>query len=329
VGWKSLFYKRDINLSLAYLHSQAEFPTPLRQYPRLSELLNVSLWVKHDDEYPGAGGGSKVRKLRTILVEAEREGCNAIVTTGGASSNHARAAALLAAARGWKAKVIIHEPEPTNWPANLQLVQLAGADLSFCDRSVLPTVMDDAMEELREAGLQPHYVWGGGHNAAGGRAYRDAAMELAEQCVKQKMRPDYILVASGTGTTQAGLQAGATEALSGTTVIGISVAHQYATGVHRVLEGLQMLEVEGEERIVFYDDFLAGGYGLSDSDQADSIRLAARTEGLLLDPIYSGKAFHGLRQLVRSGRIERGSNVVFWHTGGLINLISSSLCHPL
>lgn len=304
---------------------QEAVPTALVFYSGLSAALGVQLWIKQDDQFPGAGGGSKVRKLRAILNEAEQGGCNALVTTGSASSNHARAAALLAAARGWKASIVIHEREPSVWPANLRLVHLGGAKISFCERSMLPSAMESAMEEMRDSGLRPCYIWGGGHTPAGGRAFRDAAKELANQCAEQKVRPDYIVVASGTGTTHGGLHAGAAETLPDTTVIGISVAHKRAAGVQRVQDALRMLEIEGAERIEFYDDFLAGGYGQSDVEQAETIRWAARTEGLLLDPIYTGKAFHGLRRLINIGRIAPGSNVVFWHTGGLINLLSTAL----
>ena len=285
----------------------------------------MHLWVKHDDEFPGACGGNKVRKLSAILEEAERNGCNALVTTGGASSNHARAAALVAAARGWRARIVIHESEPTVWPANLRLAQLAGAEISFCDRVVVAEAMDAAMEDLRDAGLRPWYIWGGGHTPAGGRAYREAAVELAGQCGEQGVTPDFIVVASGTGTTQGGLQAGAAIALPHATVIGISVAHAHTKGVQRVQEALRMIDADEVGQVMFHDEFLAGGYGSSNPEQAGVIRWAARTEGLLVDPIYTGKAFHGVRCLISTGRIGSGSTVVFWHTGGLMNLLSSDL----
>lgn len=310
-----------MKLSNPFLKNRS--PTALRAYPAISAALGVHLWVKHDDEFPNAGGGSKVRKLHAILEEAERNGHNALVTTGGAASNHARASALLAAARGWQARIVIHETEPVVWPANLRLMCLAGAKITFCDRDKLSSVMDSAMEELQGTGLQPCYIWGGGHTPAGGRAFRDAAVELADQCAEQALRPDVIVVASGTGTTQAGLQVGAADVLPHTRVIGISVAHNHATGVQRVQEGLRMLDAEDVGQIEFHDEFLAGGYGQSNAEQAETIRWAARTAGLLLDPIYTGKAFHGLRQLVSSGRIALGSTVIFWHTGGLINLLST------
>ena len=300
--------------------------TPLRFYPALSSALGVRLWVKHDDEIHGAGGGNKVRKLRAILAEGEKYSYNALVTAGGASSNHVRAAALLAAAKGWRARILIHESEPELWPANLRLAQLASAEISFCDRAVVAEGMDTAMEGLRQAGLRPLYIWGGGHTPAGGCAYRDATIELADQCEAENVNPDFIVLASGTGTTQGGLQAGAAAALPQTNVIGISVAHEQATGVQRVQESLRMINAEEVGQVEFYDSFLAGGYGRSNSEQAETIRWAAGTEGLLLDPIYTGKAFHGLRSLINAGRIGLGSTVVFWHTGGIMNLVASDLC---
>lgn len=297
--------------------------TPFRFYPRLSTELQINLWIKHDDEYPSAGGGSKVRKLRRIIEEAAPDGYNALVTAGGATSNHARAAALIAAQIGWSARIVIQEPEPTVWPANLRLARLAGAELVFCNRKTLPQVMDAEMKRSRDEGLKPLYIYGGGHNAAGARAFRDAAIEMAGQCSDARVRPDFIVLASGTGTTQAGLHVGTAGLMPHARVIGISVAHSQMAGLQRVNDAFRMIDAEVSDRVEFLDRFLAGGYAMTNTDQLETIEWAARTEGLLLDPVYTGKAFHGLRQLVRSGHIARESTVVFWHTGGLCNLLST------
>lgn len=325
MGWQGDIYEKCLNVRSIRPVERIFSPTSLRYYPRLSSQLGVHLWVKHDDEYPSAGGGSKVRKLEAILKEADEVGSNAIVTAGAASSNHVRAAALMSAALNWRSHIFIHEPEPAKWPLNLRLASFAGAKLFFCRRASLADAMQSEMTKLQDSGLRPYYVWGGGHTPAGGRAFRDAAFELAAQFEKTDCSPDFIVVGSGTGTTQAGLIAGASKALPKTEVIGISVAHEEPAGILRVGEALRMIGADGSKNPNFYAAFLAGGYGKSDSEQAVTIQWAAKTEGLLLDPTYTGKAFHGMHQLIKSGRIEKGSTVLFWHTGGLINLLSSML----
>lgn len=303
--------------------------TPLRFYPRLSDELGVSLWVKHDDLFPLAAGGNKARKLQRILAEGVRDGCDALVTTGSFHSNHVRAASLMAAHLGWQARLVIHDTPREKLEGNLLLAALAGAEITFCRREHLAAAMDQAMDELSARGRKPLYIWGGGHCCAGGLAYSEAAEELAAQYGKLANRPDYIFVASGTGTTQAGLHAGCAECLSSAKVVGVSVAHGRERGMENVAKSVEELvqAVNGDmpkQEIHFDDGFLSGGYGLHDEELFETIRWAAGLEGLLLDPFYTGKAFRGLCAHVRSARVTPGSTVCFWHTGGVFNLMTSS-----
>ena len=305
-------------------------PTPLLRYDRLSEQMGVSLWVKHDDLFTLAGGGNKARKLRHILAEGVREGCDALVTTGSSHSNHVRAAALMAARLGWRAKLVIHDKPHERFEGNLLLADIAGAEISFCERKDVSQRMDEAMAALRNEGRNPLYIWGGGHCLAGGMAYYEAVSELAGQANHLNCRPDFVFVASGTGTTQAGLHVGCSQFLEKARVVGVSVAHDKEPGQANVSSSVNDLAKslglsDAANDIAFDDGSLCGGYAKGSQSLYELIGWAARTEGLILDPIYTGKAFHAVRSHILSGRVPRGSTVCFWHTGGLLNLVSGGL----
>jgi 1-aminocyclopropane-1-carboxylate deaminase/D-cysteine desulfhydrase-like pyridoxal-dependent ACC family enzyme len=297
--------------------------SPVVCYEQLSTALGINLYVKHDDYLAGAGGGNKVRKLRYIMPAAAQRGCNALVTTGSAQSNHVRAAALMAAQLGWHARILIHEAEPEMYLGNLLIAKLAGSEISYCRREDVANAMDQAMEELVERGLNPLYIWGGGHCMEGAYAFYEAADELMKQC--EGGLPDIIVHASGTGTTQAGLVAG----FHGTSikVIGVSVAHDASRGASVVRDSLNQLGRHlkadySRVSLQFRDEWREGGYGKVSERLIATIRWAGKC-GLLLDPTYTGKAFLGLEDMVASGEIPQGGRILFWHTGGLLNLLSS------
>ena len=301
--------------------------TPLLRYDRISEQLGVSLWVKHDDLFALAGGGNKARKLQHILAEGIRQACDALVTSGSSHSNHVRAAALMAARLGWRAKLVIHDKPQRHFEGNLLLSDITGAEISFCERKDVSQRMDEAMTSLKNDGYNPLYIWGGGHCLAGGLAYYEAVSELTEQATNLNCRPDFLFVASGTGTTQAGLHVGCSQFLEKARVVGVSVAHDKESGqanvsssVNDLAKSLGLAGVENE--VTFDDGFVCGGYAKTSQTLFELIRWAARTEGLMLDPIYTGKAFHAVRSHILSGQIPQGSTVCFWHTGGLMNLVS-------
>lgn len=305
-----------------------KYMTPLKYYPRLSSELGINLSVKHDDYFPFTGGGNKARKIDYILKMASTRGTNALVTAGAANSNHARVVALAAAQLGWKCKLIIHDQEDYS-NGNLLMMRLAGAELIFVEQINVASAMDEAMQSFTKAGLKPFYIFGGGHSVEGSLAYYDAFKEFVSQ---SGVLPDYIVHASGTGTTQAGLHVGAelTKACK-TKIIGISVARDKLRGAKIIKESADELHSflfphkphKNLNEVSFYDDWNAGGYGHSNQHLIETIKWAARTEGLILDPVYTGKAFTGLIDLVSSNKIEKETNVVFWHTGGLINLMNT------
>lgn len=310
------------------------YTSPLIQLPRLGAHLKLDLWAKRDDLLPLSGGGNKARKIWRIAELVETRQCNAIVTTGGTQSNHARAAALLAAQKGWKCKLILHSAEALNSPptGNLLLMQLTGAEIEVVSPEQISESMKCAIEELGSRGYAPYEIPGGGHCIAGGLAYVEAIDELNKQLHSVDWFPEHIVLASGTGTTQAGIVIGLENLGVAARVHGISVARKNPRGSNVLSEmcselrmHLGLTSIETRVRFDFWDNWIGDGYERANKKVLETIRLASRLEGLILDPTYTGKAFTGLIALVERKEIPLGSKVLFWHTGGLLNLMAS--CH--
>ena len=326
----------------------SEVVTPVTPCPRLSRDLGIDLRVKRDDLFPMTGGGNKARKIVHILDELEAAkgtgtffaakkepiplpACNALVTTGAVQSNHARVTALAAAARGWRCRLVLHgDPAVLTYPrGNLCLAMLAGAEVQVVTPDEIPAALEVQKAALTAEGYRPHLLPGGGHCLAGALAYVEAVAELAVQCHTESWRPDFIVHASGTGTTQAGLLAGVDCAGWPTRVIGVSVARRNPRGRDVVFEAYEEVSTylgrPPQPNIVdFRDNWVGDGYEQATSGIWHTIHYAARTEGLILDPTYTGKAFTGLLEMI-GGDIARKSRVLFWHTGGLVNLLEAEL----
>lgn len=308
--------------------------SPVENLPRLGSRFGIDLRVKRDDLLPLSGGGNKVRKGLRIVAEAEAAHTTALVTTGGLQSNHARVTALLAAARGWRCSLVLHgAPGALDDPkGNLLLMRLAGAEITICDPEEISGHLEAAMERLRDAGERPYLVPGGGHCLAGALAYTEAITEVQAQL--DGWIPDWIVHASGTGATQAGILAGCARAGWDSRVLGVSVARRNPRGREVVAAMCAELDAHFGSaatslRVDFRDGWVGAGYEQADESVLRTIRHAAREEGLLLDPTYTGKAFTALTDLVESGEIAPGSRVLFWHTGGLPNLLASDLTREM
>jgi len=304
--------------------------TPIEEHPRLLANLDmdIDLRIKRDDLYPMAGGGIKARKIEYIMRDVISEGHDILVTNGGPQSNHARASAVLCAQLGIKCHlVLVLEPEKQYLDSgNVLLMRMSGATMEFCQKDQLAERMDRAIEYYRSMGHKPLYVWGGGHCPAGTLACIDAANEAQAQCAEWE--PDFLVAASGTGTTQAGLTIG--YAARQTHVIGVSVARDSGRGREIVRQSVEDFFSRFEDKhflpvqleIDFRDDWFEGGYEKTSPELMQTIEQAALA-GILVDPTYSGKALRGMVEMVRRGDIPRGSKVLFWHTGGLMNLQAS------
>ena len=304
------------------------YSTQLDFHLTLSEELSINLFIKRDDLYPKFGGGNKARKLDYILNHAKKEGFNSLVTTGAAESNHCRVSALHAASLGWQSIIIIHDKEPEFYGGNLKLMKLAGAEIRFVDQVEVKEAMNQAISDLKERGFNPYYIWGGGHSVEGSLAYFEAVKELKSQL--GNIQPDFIVVASGTGTTQAGIEIGIRTFFPDCEVIGISVAREENRGKKEILKSmLELNEYLGKPILmpqdIFFNTSICGdGYGKIFPELLETVQESLE-KGFIIDPTYSGKAFFAMKKLVQIERISKGKNVIFWHTGGLFNLMNSSV----
>ncbi len=286
----------------------------LFQYREFEYLLNENdLWLPYY-------GGNKVRKFQKILRNIKNEGKNAIVTTGGIQSNHCRVAALIAARHDMKCVLILHGSEKSfqRQRGNALLMQMAGAEIRFAEPEQIGSYMDRAMKDLESDGFDPCYVYGGGHNRAGVEAYVEHVHEMSGSIPESRI-PDHIFLASGTGSTQAGIILGAKKAgWSHTVVHGISVGRNKKRGKNGVRESILMVEKEKRDlKINFYDEYLFGGYGESNEELLQLLDDVASETGIILDACYSGKAFFGMLDVTEKSNLE--GNIMFWHTGGILN----------
>lgn len=311
-------------------------PTPVEEMQRLSKYLGgPRLLVKRDDCTGLAIGGNKTRKLEFLMGEALAKGANTVITSGGVQSNHCRQTAAAAAKLGMKCELILphlsrFESSTYETGGNLLLDQLLGAKLHVTtDMEAATELTREVMRQVRARGDTPHLIPFGGSTAIGALGYVDAAFELARQAVELKLKIDYVVVTTGSCTTHAGLLVG----LEGVRrmpqldcdprVIGVSVYYPeeraLATVKQKSREAAQLVglvDANLDERVVVSGDYLGGGYGEPTDAMVDAVGLAARLEGLLLDPVYTGKSLAGLVDLVRQGYFHSTDTVLFWHTGG-------------
>ncbi len=321
----------------------ARTPTPIERLERLSEETGVQLFVKRDDLTGLALTGNKVRKLEFLLAAAHDARCDTVITCGGAQSNHARATAVAAAKLGMAAHLVLRVEGPPGTPApgpdgirgNLFLERLAGATVRWIDRAEWPRRDEIMLEEaakLREAeGRRSYTIPEGGSNALGAFGYVRCAEEIAA-AERELERPfDLVVCATGSAGTQAGLLAGKILFRRPFRVLGFAVCDTRAHFAARVEEiALDLtthygLSLPGVEAAFECDDrYVGAGYAVSRPDELETIREVAEAEGLFLDPVYTGKAFHGLLKEVRAGRVARGTRVLFVHTGGIFGLLAKA-----
>lgn len=306
----------------------AHLPTPLEPLPRLSETLGVDLWIKRDDCTGLAGGGNKTRKLEFLLGEAFEQDADTLVTQGAVQSNHVRQTAAAAAAHGLNCEVILEErtgSKATDYTrnGNVLLDRLFGAGVrSVPGGSDMPAELEKTAAEVRARGGRPYLIPGGGSNPVGALGYVDCAREIVIQADDLDLQIDRIVTATGSAGTHAGLVAGLAVMGTDIPVLGIGVrapkAKQEANVLKLAGETAALLGRPGcvtPGMVVADCDYVGAGYGLIDQGVADALMLAARTDGILLDPVYSAKAMKGLIALAKAGRFE-GERVVFLHTGG-------------
>jgi D-cysteine desulfhydrase family pyridoxal phosphate-dependent enzyme len=320
----------------------AHLPTPLERLENLSHRLGtVDVFLKRDDQTGLAFGGNKARKLEFIMADALRQEANCIITWAGVQSNWCRQTAAAANKLGMKAVLILLKKPglPYEHDGNLLLDTILDADVRIVDaREGQPMmeyrgvkeIVEPIVEEERQKGLRPYVAPIGGslmegsmHEPLGAIAYVKAFVEIYEQAQSQNAPVDAVVFATGSGSTQAGLLVGAKLISPHTRVVGISVSETKATMTdyvrtiaERSLGQLGAPPEVGEEEILVFEDYLGEGYGLLTPEVTDAIRLLAQTEGVLLDPVYTGKAMAGFVDLLKKNYFKKGETVVFLHSGG-------------
>ncbi|WP_434774152.1 D-cysteine desulfhydrase [Pantoea agglomerans] len=300
-------------------------PTPLEHLPRLSDYLGRDIFIKRDDFTPVAMGGNKLRKLEFLAADALREGADVLLTAGAIQSNHVRQTAAVAARLGLKCVALLENPIGTHAEnylsnGNRLLLDLMDAEVIMVDALNNPAEqLAEQAARLEAQGFRPYIVPVGGSNALGALGYVECAQEIAHQ---SEGVVDFaaVVVASGSAGTHAGLAVGLEHLLPETELVGVTVSRQVEAQlplVERLRQSLaETLEVQAKAPITLWDDYFAPRYGEPNDEGMAAVKLLARLEGILLDPVYTGKAMAGLLDGVGQNRFRREGPLLFIHTGG-------------
>lgn len=315
----------------------AHLPTPIEALPQLSRILGgPQLFVKRDDQTGLATGGNKTRKLEFLIAEALENGADTVITAGSTQSNHARQTAAAAARCGLDCHLVLYAPgreAPGHLSGNVLLDRLMGAEIHWTEEKApfLETITQ-VEAWLAAQSRRPHVIPYGGSNATGIMGYVTAIEEIVAQTGEDDPF-DAIVFATSSGGTQAGMILGAKAAglPARTQLLGISVDKPQdglAALVTQLVEaGARLLNLELSDKdtttaLHINDNYLGGGYAVIGEPEREAIRLLARHEGMLADPVYTGRALAGLIDLIRQGAFDDGQRVLFWHTGGSAGLFA-------
>jgi D-cysteine desulfhydrase family pyridoxal phosphate-dependent enzyme len=303
------------------------FPTPLHEMKRLSKVLGgPRLFIKRDDQTGLALGGNKTRKLELLIADALQQGADTIITAGAAQSNHCRQTAAAAALAGLRCELVLGG-DPADVPnGNLLLDRLLGASVHWTGMERRGEKMEEIASAIRARNRQPYVIPYGGSNGVGAAAYAEAMLEVIEQMKAMRLTLDRCVVASSSGGTQAGLVLGAKAHGFTGSIVGISIdkgergARTYEEEMAEIsnaaAQRLGLDIVCGPADFIVRYNYLGSGYGVVTDVEREAISLTARLEGILLDPVYTGRAMGGLMDMIRRGEFGAGETVLFWHTGG-------------
>ena len=306
------------------------FPTPIHPLPNLSARLGgPSLWIKRDDQTGLATGGNKTRKLEFLVGQALAQQCDTLITIGAPQSNHARQTAAAAARAGLKSALVLRGTPPADRTGNILIDDLIGAEVYWAGNRADEAALTEVADELKARGQKPYVIPLGGSNPIGALGYVTSIQELVEQMKSSGLQFEAIVFATSSGGTQSGLVVGAR--LSGFTgrILGISVDHRAAGYVPRLVDLARATADQIDCAPSFNandfevnDHYLGGGYAVMGEPEREAIKLTAQTEGLLVDPVYTGRAMAGLMDLIRRGEFKSNQKILFWHTGGTAALFA-------
>lgn len=305
----------------------AQLPTPVEELKNLSRRLGgPDILIKRDDQTGLALGGNKTRKLEFLVGHALQQGADTLVTLGAAQSNHCRQTAAAAAKAGLKCELILNGKKPDLANGNLLLNELLGATSHWIERPQRAAKLKELDEQLRAQGRKPYLIPVGGSNGVGAAGYVLAMLEVAAQLRASGQRVDHMVFGTSSGGTQAGIVLGARVAGLTCQLHGLSIDKndpehfEYEAEVAQIANdcaayiGSLIRVTPGDVQVVY--GYKGEGYGVVGSLEREAIRLLARSEGIVLDPVYAGRAFGALVDLIRKGVFHKNETVLFWHTGG-------------
>lgn len=313
------------------------WPTPLHELPRLSATLGgPRLFVKRDDLTGLALGGNKCRKLEYVLADAQRRGIDTLITSGSSQSNHALQTAAAARKLGMEAYLVLVKGIHVETQGNLLLQNILNSTVNILDVTdpgemftTMPKKMNELADELRSQGRNPLVIPAGAEVPLGTAGWVNAAQEISQQLKEQQIDVQYVVLAHSGGGTQAGLVLGFKQLKLPLNVVGISVMYKKSEAVNEVVtlvnETAKLLALDvavTPDEVTLYDDYIGQGYGIPTKECIEAIRLVAQTEGIFLDPVYTGKAMAGFIDLIGKGQFTSKDTVVFIHTGGLPSLFA-------
>jgi L-cysteate sulfo-lyase len=314
----------------------AHLPTPLEPLENLTKLLGgPKIFIKRDDCTGLATGGNKTRKLEFLMGEAQQKKADTIITQGATQSNHVRQTAAISSKLGLRCEILLEHRTGSADPdylenGNVLLDKLFGANIHSVPAGTdMDAAMQDVADDIRKNGANPYIIPGGGSSPTGALGYVNCAMELVGQLNDRSLKIDHLVTATGSAGTQSGLVVGLEGTRSGIPVLGICVNADKETQEEKVFalaeRTTEFLGIPGSvkrETVVANGDYVGPGYGLPTDGMIEATELLARQEGILLDPVYSGKGMAGLIDLIRKGEFRKDENIVFLHTGGSAGLFA-------
>ncbi|MDR3566246.1 MAG: D-cysteine desulfhydrase [Negativicutes bacterium] len=319
-----------MNLAQFPRRRYTEGQTPLEFLPNLTAKLGgPQLYIKRDDLLGLAAGGNKTRKLEFLVADALAQGADTLITCGAVQSNHCRLTLAAAVKEGLQCRLVLEERVPGSYKpqgsGNNFLFHLLGVEAT----TVMPggsdmlKAMQDVADQLKSVGRKGYIIPGGGSNEIGATGYVACAEEILAQSFEKGINFDYIITTSGSAGTHAGLLTGFYGTNSNIPVIGINISRKNAQQVelvyNLVVKTAARVGIKApipKEAVVCYEEYVGPGYSLPTPEMVEAVELLARTEGILLDPVYTGKAMSGLIGLIRQGFFKKTDNVCFVHTGG-------------
>lgn len=308
------------------------FPTPISELKQLSGYLSgPRIYIKRDDLSGLALGGNKIRKLEFLIADAVTNGYDTLVTGGAEQSNHCRQTAAAAAFCGLECHLVLGGEEPASCAGNLLIDKLLGAKIHWSGEFRKGEKIPDVADELKESGRKPYIIPYGGSNSIGVYGFIEAMGELSSQLCSLNLQIDKIVFASSSGGTHAGMILGKEIYDISSELIGIEIDKAEGEGpyidrlqklVNHTSEFIELNRFFSKNEIVLRNEYLGNGYGIVGDLERDAIKLLASKEGILVDPVYTGRAMGGLLDMIRKNELKKNESVLFWHTGGTPSLFT-------